>query len=80
MSTSTIVVIVTIVIGLSTIPLITRGLHILFKDYMKLEDHRKEKHTTAKVEVAKDKLKETTDNGSLADLIEAAKELGEKKL
>ena len=77
MPTSTIVVLIVVVIGLATIPLITRGLHILFKDYMAYEEHKESKQLKIDVAEAKDKLKDATDNGDLSKLIETAKELGE---
>ena len=79
MSTSFIIVLIVAVIGLATIPLITRGLHTLFKDYMEYEKHKEYKKTKADVAETKDKLKDVTDKGSLSELIETAKELGEAK-
>ena len=79
MSTSTISLLIIIVIGIGLIPFATNGIHTLFKDYMKLEEHKETKKTNQKIEETKSKLKETVDSGNLANLIEVMKELKEEE-
>lgn len=79
METSIIVFSGIVVCGIAAIPLILKGIHILFRDYMKYDEVQEDKQNKQEVSDAKDKLKIAADSGTLADLVNAAKELGDKK-
>ena len=68
-----------VVCGIAAIPLILKGSHVLFRDYMKYDEVQEDKQNKQEVSDAKDKLKIAADSGTLADLVNAAKELGDKK-
>lgn len=68
-----------IVAGISVLPLILKGIHRLFKDYVHYVDKEEEKIQNQKIEETKNDLKETIDNGSLSDLFDAANKLGQNK-
>jgi len=60
-------------------PSVLSKLHTLFKDYMKYRDQVKEEEKKKKIEAAKQELENAAANGSLNDLIDASKKLGNTK-
>ena len=79
METSIIVFSGIVVCGIAAASLILRGIHVLFRDFLKYGEVQDEKQNKQEVSDAKDRLKIAADGGTLADLVDAAKELGDKK-
>lgn len=64
---------------LAAMPFAARGVHLIFKDIFKYKDYKKHEENEKEIEEKKDDLKETVDSGNLSDLLNVAKELGDKK-
>lgn len=79
METSWIVLAGIVVCGLCALPLSLKGLHKLAKDFFRYQEHKEEAAHNKKIEASKDDLKKITENGTLSQLIDAAKQLGDEK-
>ena len=69
-----------IVAGISVLPLVLRGIYKIFKMIVRCKEKQEEKIDKQEISNLKDKLKIAVNSGSLSDLINAADDLGDKKL
>lgn len=79
METSYIVFTGIIVAGFFALPFTLRGMHKLAKDFFRYSDHKEEKLQSEKVDNSKTDLKEVINSGTLSDLLDATKKLGDEK-
>ena len=79
METSYIVFTGVIVAGLFVLPFTLRGMHKLAKDFFRYSDHKEEKFQNEKIDTSKTDLKDIVNSGTLSDLLDATKKLGDEK-
>ena len=68
-----------IVVGISALPLVLRGVYKILKMFFQYKEKQEEKIAAEKISDAENKLKIVTDSGNISDLINAANELGDTK-
>jgi len=68
-----------VVCGICALPLALRSFHKIMKEYLKHKRDKEKKLQQEKVDEDKKDLKQVVSSGTLSDLLDAAKQLGDDK-
>ncbi len=79
MDTSVIIFAGIVVCGIAGIPLIFRSVHKLIKEFLQYQEKQENKKQKEKIDEIKSQLNDVVNSGSLTDLINTTKKLGDNR-